>query len=231
MVTLMDLHIHSSYSRHWWAGQSSLATPKEILDAAEERNIKVIAIADHNSIEGAKEAVKLARDRDIIVLPAVELSTIDGHLLGFNATEPVPKWLTAEAAIDKLREQGAFVVAAHPMFVIASIGLKARKLKLDALEGFNARCAVSNSSSQRLAKRLNLPVTGGSDAHSLDEIGNGLCITAKEVYTVEDVLRAIKHHKVILSGNPAKAYQIVKNSMQIMASKVRRESQFIKHKI
>ncbi len=75
-----DLHIHTTYS-------DSTLSPTEVLQIASERGIKTIAICDHDTIEGAKEASKLSPNYNIEVIPAVELSTyqnnVEVHILGY----------------------------------------------------------------------------------------------------------------------------------------------------
>jgi len=78
----IDLHIHSSYS-------DGAFTPSELVALAEKHDVRVIAIADHDSVAGVGEAVVAGAAADIEVLPAVELSVQfeewqDVHLLGYG---------------------------------------------------------------------------------------------------------------------------------------------------
>jgi len=78
----IDLHIHSSYS-------DGAFTPSELVALAEKHDVRVIAIADHDSVAGVGEAVVAGAAADIDVLPAVELSVQfeewqDVHLLGYG---------------------------------------------------------------------------------------------------------------------------------------------------
>ncbi|PIY96882.1 MAG: hypothetical protein COY66_02475 [Candidatus Kerfeldbacteria bacterium CG_4_10_14_0_8_um_filter_42_10] len=81
MEKYIDLHIHSVYSE----GALSCA---EILKLADRNNIKVLALTDHNVIDGVPEITKLSRRYKIKVLPGVEIYThYQGralHLLGYN---------------------------------------------------------------------------------------------------------------------------------------------------
>ena len=78
----IDLHIHSSFS-------DGAFTPTELVALAEKHDVRVIAIADHDSVAGVKEAIVAGTAADIAVLPAVELSVQfkewqDVHLLGYG---------------------------------------------------------------------------------------------------------------------------------------------------
>lgn len=77
-----DLHIHS-YGRD--AGSFDVndpnMTPENIVDKAIDSNLKIISITDHNEILNSKAAIDYAKDKDIVVLPGIEVSTTQGHLL------------------------------------------------------------------------------------------------------------------------------------------------------
>ena len=74
-----DLHIHSVAGSH--DVKDASATPEAIVSTAAKEGLKIIAIADHNEIDGVAPALTAAEDADILVVPAVELSTPEGHLL------------------------------------------------------------------------------------------------------------------------------------------------------
>ncbi len=84
-----DLHVHSTAS-------DGTLTPSQLVDLANERGLRVLAIADHDSVEGLTEARDAARDTPLILIPAVELSSVtadgrDVHVLGYyvDPTDPV----------------------------------------------------------------------------------------------------------------------------------------------
>lgn len=81
-MSYIDLHMHSLYSDD---GEFS---PKELVDLCIGKGIKYFSIADHNSVKGIKEAKEYCKDKEINLIPAVELDcTIDGvnlHVLGYG---------------------------------------------------------------------------------------------------------------------------------------------------
>ncbi len=81
-----DLHIHSYGAGGSYDVKDAGMTPEAIVDAAIKENLKVIAIADHNAVGNVRAAIKHAAEKDILVVPAVELSTQQGHLLIYCAT-------------------------------------------------------------------------------------------------------------------------------------------------
>ncbi|SHH79434.1 PHP domain-containing protein [Clostridium intestinale] len=81
-MSYIDLHMHSLYSDD---GEFS---PRELVDLCIGKGIKYFSMADHNSVKGIKEAKEYCKDKEINIIPAVELDcTIDGvnlHVLGYG---------------------------------------------------------------------------------------------------------------------------------------------------
>lgn len=76
MVKNSDLHTHSYYS-------DGLFSPKELVRFAKKKKIKNLALTDHNSIKGVKEAIKEGKRIGINVIPAVEIAFNEGEVLGY----------------------------------------------------------------------------------------------------------------------------------------------------
>ncbi|MBY4869827.1 TrlF family AAA-like ATPase [Burkholderia anthina] len=74
-----DLHIHSYPVSHDVTDKAM--TPQAIVDTAVQENLRIIAIADHNEIGNVQAAVTAGNAVGVLVIPAVELSTSEGHLL------------------------------------------------------------------------------------------------------------------------------------------------------
>jgi predicted metal-dependent phosphoesterase TrpH len=76
-----DLHMHSYYS-------DGTNSPKELVEMAKRNGVRTIALSDHDTLGGIREAQEAAITEGIKVIPAVEISTsIDGvriHILGYN---------------------------------------------------------------------------------------------------------------------------------------------------
>src|ERR1700733_4995394 len=74
-----DLHIHSVTGSH--DVKDATATPEAIVTTSAQEGLKIIAITDHNEIHAVGPALAAAKAADIFVVPGVELSTSEGHLL------------------------------------------------------------------------------------------------------------------------------------------------------
>lgn len=95
-----DLHIHSVVGSH--DVTDTMATPEAIVETAIREGLDLIAIADHNEITGVKPAMDAAVSSDLLVVPAVELSTAHGHLLCYFPTlEALTRFHTQLVLVDR----------------------------------------------------------------------------------------------------------------------------------
>jgi predicted metal-dependent phosphoesterase TrpH len=163
-----EFHCHTVYSR-----DSSNRLP-QLLQAAEERDIRRLAITDHNTIQGALLAREMDPERVVV---GEEILTTQGELLAYFLTEAVPGRLSPMETIERLKKQNAFIVVPH-VFDRRRHGWRMRDLEeilpfVDALEVFNARCLSSriNRLGREFAAERGFAMTAGSDAHSTVELG------------------------------------------------------------
>ncbi len=77
-----DLHVHTTYSK------DSLITPKDLIYYAKKRGLNAVAVTDHNQLEGA---YKIAKETDFLIIPGMEVSSADGHIVALNVKELNPK--------------------------------------------------------------------------------------------------------------------------------------------
>lgn len=191
----LDLHVHSHHS------PDSSSAPKDIVTTVRRRGLQGLAVTDHNSLEGSEAVRRPARKAGLLTLAAAELSTRDGHVLAYGLREPVPPRLTAEETVERIREQGALAVAAHPHRFWSGLGEETvRSGTFDGVEGLNARSvARHNARAEALARDLDLPMTAGSDAHRLADIGRGILLLPDGLEGEEDLLAALRKGE----GRPA----------------------------
>lgn len=175
-----DMHLHTLYS-------DGTATVGALLDWVELRtDLDLIAITDHERIDGAQRAAELCAaggySFDLVV--GEEITTRRGHLLALFLTERIPALRPLTETLERVHAQGGIAIAAHPMAtLIPSIGERTlRDLQadddpahhLDAIELFNPSTAGRLRASARLRlneELLRLPGVGNSDAHVLEGVG------------------------------------------------------------
>jgi predicted metal-dependent phosphoesterase TrpH len=212
MLTV-DFHCHTFYSKD---GLTSLET---LLATCRRKNIDRVVVTDHNTIQGALLAHQMDPDRVIV---GEEIMTRAGELLAIFVSEQVPRGLAPQEAIERLREQGAFISVSHPFDALRSGHWELADLlsilpQLDAIETFNARCLWSgfNRRAQAFARQHGLPGTIGSDAHAAFEIGRA-ALRLPDFHDPESLRAAIRqgqqqgglsHAWVHLASTFAKTYK------------------------
>jgi predicted metal-dependent phosphoesterase TrpH/glycosyltransferase involved in cell wall biosynthesis len=171
---LADLHLHTSWSHDC---QIPVA---DLLDHAEDQGLGAIAVTDHNVFGGALEAVELARGRDLVVIPGEEVKTHDqGEVIGLFLREEIPRGLSFGETVDAIREQGGVVYLPHPFDRLHAIPESAtlhRHLEqVDVVEVYNARLLFEayNDEALRFARKHDVTMGAGSDAHVLQGVGTG----------------------------------------------------------
>jgi predicted metal-dependent phosphoesterase TrpH len=183
----IDLHVHTRYS------YDSTTTLDEIVAYSKKRGLDGVAITDHDVVKGA---IRLAQKvKELVVIPGVEVTTSHGHVLALNITKPVPTELSHEA--------GGIAVAAHP--TVFYKGLRGHvNSNFDAVEVVNASAFpffLSTYLSHKLAVRLDLPQTAGSDAHYASEIGFAYTVIDADP-EVDEIVHAIKKGATSPCGKP-----------------------------
>jgi predicted metal-dependent phosphoesterase TrpH len=170
--------MHTSYSDGW-------PTPGALIDhAATFADMDVIAVTDHDTIEGALWAADLAAARPDAphVVIGEEVSSRHGHILGLFLEKRVRPGMSAAATVEAIHDQGGLAIAAHPFWrterqgrgrAVHGVGWWAAELDFDAIEVENATPGfyLFNQMARRLRQGLNCAELGGSDAHIVDAIG------------------------------------------------------------
>jgi predicted metal-dependent phosphoesterase TrpH len=171
---LCDLHMHTS-----WSHDCSVEVD-ELLDCAEEQGLGAIAVTDHNAFGGALEAVEKARGRDLVVIPGEEIKTdSQGEVIGLFLQEEIPRGMSFADTLAAIRAQGGLVYLPHPFdrrHAIPDPATLHRHLaEIDVFEVYNARLLFEtyNDEALRFARKYNLTMGAGSDAHVLPGVGTG----------------------------------------------------------
>ena len=154
--------------------------PAELVDHAEAEGLGAIAVTDHNVFGGALETVDHARDRDLIVIPGEEVKTDNqGEVIGLFLEREIPRGMSFADTIAAIREQGGLVYLPHPfdrMHTIPDPATLHRHLAdIDVFEVYNARLLfdAQNDEALRFARKYDLTMGAGSDAHVLQGVGTG----------------------------------------------------------
>lgn len=225
-MLICDLHVHTSSSKD---GESGV---EDILRRAEEAGLDAIAITDHDSVDGAKRALACATE--VLVIPGIEVSTRQGHLIVLGVTELIPAGLDVAETVAIARRLGAVIILPHPYHILRH-GIARRKkagmAMVDAVEAFNSRYIVgsANRKAARIARRLDKPCVGGSDAHHARYVGFGRTFVDAEP-TVPAILQAIRDGKVSCGGRKTPLRIYTRQSLKSTWRKIARFSRRVRLK-
>jgi predicted metal-dependent phosphoesterase TrpH len=186
-----DLHIHTFLSR------DSLINPRLLPRVAASRGLAGLAVTDHNAFG----AHRMLESSSLIIVPGMEIRTTAGDIIVLFIQEPVKSRDPFEVC-DLVREQDGVLIAAHPFGfprLGGSVGGEVLRL-LDGVEVVNARNLLKsqNEKALQLARRLGKAETGGSDAHSLREVGRAY--TLADASSLEELRTAIRRRGTRGSG-------------------------------
>jgi predicted metal-dependent phosphoesterase TrpH len=171
---LCDLHMHTSWSH------DCAVDPADLIMYAEGSGLGAIAVTDHNVFGGAVETVELARDHELIVIPGEEVKTDgQGEVIGLFLREEIPRGMSFAETVAAIKEQEGVVYLPHPFDRMHSIAdpatLHRHLADIDVFEVYNARLLFEsyNDEALRFARKYNLTMGAGSDAHVLQGVGTG----------------------------------------------------------
>jgi predicted metal-dependent phosphoesterase TrpH/glycosyltransferase involved in cell wall biosynthesis len=194
---VVDLHMHTEWSHDCSTGTSDL------LDHAEAIGLGGIAVTDHNVFGGALEAVELARDRSLVVIPGEEVKTNgQGEVIGLFLREEIPRGMSFGDTVAAIREQGGVVYLPHPFDRLHAIPdpatIHRHVHEIDVLEVYNARLLREsfNDEALRFARKYRLLQGAGSDAHVLQGVGTG-ALRMRRFHGPEEFLLSLRTAEVL----------------------------------
>ncbi len=188
-----DLHVHSNYSD----GRDDVKT---ILKAAKKRGLDGIAITDHDSLGGSRAARRIIKDLELkmILIPGVEVTTADGHLLVLGVEEIPKRGLTPEETTEIAHDLGGITIVPHPYHPFRhAIG---RIPKCDAVEVYNSKhlFGIANARALLGARKRRLPMVAGSDSHFAVTVGLG--VTRIDAEDDRGAVEAIRSGRTRIEG-------------------------------
>jgi predicted metal-dependent phosphoesterase TrpH len=177
-----------------------MSTPEQIVQHCLEVDIDCLAVTDHNTISGALEMRRIA---PFTIIVGEEMLTTHGEIMGLFLSEEIPRGLSPEDTVARIKGQGGLVCIPHPRDRFRPFSRLRRdafekvKPDIDLIEVFNSRTWLQRDSAQarKLAHDLGVPGTAGSDAHVATEIGRAY-VELPEFDDVEGFRTAIAQGQV-----------------------------------
>jgi len=194
-----DLHIHTQYS------MDCSSKPERIMKIAKKRGMDGIAVADHNNIRGWNHMIDAAKKSGLMLVLGEEVRIRDNNgsyeILGLFLNDRI-KSRDFDEVVDQIKQQDGIACLPHP-FDPFKIKVKDRDYlakKIDAVEVFNARCPlpIYNEKALVFAKRHNLGMTAGSDAHTEQEVGRAYA--EADVKDLDELKQAILKGEIKATG-------------------------------
>ncbi len=196
MLLNFDLHTHSFFSG------DGVSTPEELIATAKARGLQGLALTDHNTCEGMDYLLRKGLIRPdglpvngFLVIPGVEVSTAEGHLICLGVTLPNMKGRPALEVCRAIHERGGLAIPPHPYDYFRA-GIRESVLKVldaDAIEVYNAATTFQfcNKKALEYAKARGYAMTAGSDGHHENSMGVAYTTLEVEEFTLAAVLRQI----------------------------------------
>jgi len=192
------MHCHTRLSA------DSLNDPRRLVETAASRGIGALCVTDHNGLKNAL-ALSQMSDLPIKVIPSEEVKTSEGEIIGYFLWELVPKGLSPEETVKRIKGQGGLVCVPHPFDTLRTasrlqtpaLDRLVQQDSIDILEVFNARSLhhTDNDRALQYAKKHNLAMSAGSDAHTLMEVGRAY-MEVPDFTSAQEFLVALKQGKV-----------------------------------
>jgi len=214
MARLFDLHIHTTKG----SADSSLS-PEDLILEAESLGLRGLCITEHSGPWDRHEFDIFASRHNVVLVRAMEVDTDYGHMLAFGLDRYQSGYHRAAELCTAARAVGGFVVSAHPFRGVLGKHMRERPylyrslpdalpkepeeavdhpvFKLaHALEVANGGTAdEENKFAMQVAGLLKMPVTGGSDAHSVHGLGKYVTVFRDEIQNEAEFLKGLHSGK------------------------------------
>ena len=200
-LSAFDLHMHTIHSK------DGMQSPYSLFKMMKKKGLRGVAPTEHWRAATLKVIERDGR----FIIPACEYKTTDyGEVIGLFVSEHIENRSFVEIAED-VHDNNGLVVLPHPRDILRKYtairtGLPDELITkhVDLIEGINSRCIIDyfNKRAQKLAKRLNKPMTAGSDGHTSWEMGHAKT-WLQDIETADDIYEELKKGRTQITGWPS----------------------------
>ncbi len=201
---LIDLHTHTTPR-----SDDSYLKPDELIAQAKRIGLDAICLTEHDRFWDDEKITELGQRHGLLVLPGVEITTEEAHLLVFGLNKYVFGMHRASSVKRLVDEVGGAIIVAHPYRRHFPIGAEAEDERYrpaltracespvfavaDAIEVLNGRGSEEeNAFSLKISRELNLRGVASSDAHELSDIGSYATFFQRRIGNVQDLITELK---------------------------------------
>jgi len=185
---------------------------EELIDRAAERGLDALAITNHNVITFSRELEDYAAGRGVLLIPGVELTLSNKHVVVLNPDSRKAEDLRSLADLASIRHDGSLIIAPHPFYP----GSRCLKSKLEAhLDLFDAvefsffysRFINPNRKAVKIARASGKPLVGSSDCHNIWQVGFTYSLVEAQK-TIPSLIRAVKEGRVEVATEPLSIWEM-----------------------
>jgi len=195
----IDLHIHTAP-----LSACSYIDPRELIQETRRLKLDGICLTEHQVVWDRAEVDRLAGEAGIRIFRGNEFTTNQGDILVFGFYEDIKELLMIQDLRDKVTAAGGYMIAAHPFRGFKTFGIGQLQMTVDqackrkvlefvhAVEVGNGKLSPEeNEMARKVAEKLGLPGTGGSDAHRVDEIATWVTVFEKNIEDENEFLQEL----------------------------------------
>jgi len=194
---IIDLHNHTIP-----LSRDSSLQPINLIKKISSLGIDGVCLTEHDAAWDSGELQHIAADQGVVVIPGMEITTEVGHILAFGLDRYRPEMARMRRLCEIAATEGAALVLAHPYrssiyslsgFPGSTVPNLGFDFDIHGVEIFNGQgCQADSRFSAGVAESLNLSGTGGSDAHTLLEVGESVTQFEDPVYDLAALLNALR---------------------------------------
>jgi hypothetical protein len=201
---LIDLHTHTAPR-----SDDSYLTPDELITHAKRAGLDAICLTEHDCFWDEEDVRELCQRYNFLIIPGVEITTEEAHLLVFGLKKYVFGMHRASFVKRLVDEAGGAMIVAHSYRCYFPFGAELEDKRYypaltracenpvfqmaDAIEVLNGRCSDrENAFSRDISQKLNLRGTAGSDAHEVADIGRAATYFERRITNLQELIAELK---------------------------------------
>ncbi len=218
----LDCHVHTRHSKDARGSVLDLAV------AAQAAGLGGFCLTDHDTVAGHAHIREAQEKTGLLIVPAIEVTSAEGHILALGVREDVPRGLGYLETREHVEDQGGVAVPAHPLRSFSGMGPRALHHHTDegqilAVEAVNAReRRLVQQNTRKLVSELGVSPLGGSDAHWVHDVGAAYTVLDDAPGSVDDVLDAIRRGACRAEGTPLRRLSVLGHTASLWAGPLRR---------
>jgi predicted metal-dependent phosphoesterase TrpH len=189
----IDLHVHTAVSR------DAFTAPEQLSTIIKERGLDGVAVTNHDVFTRVTSS-------EVIILPGIEVSTQQGHIIGLGISGPIERGRTADETISTIQDAGGIAIVPHPFDPVSPcvnpVKLRSRPEAIEVINADALFFGLNTKYARQMANRLGLPMVAGSDSHIPETVGDAYTLIEADSKNLDDILNAIRAGSCQPIGGP-----------------------------